>query len=344
LTVREEDLRHWIRAGLIDASTGDRILAFEAQRSIEQQARSERPSLPELLVYLAAAITAAGVTVLAATNWESLSSPARIAVPAVAATAVFGAGSWLRRTQNAALVRGASLLWLLAGALIVGTVAIAAAEAGWSENDVALTSGAAAVITSVSLWAPMGMHPQIVGMGGAAFLFSTAVSTRAAEDWVVAVLGASLALFGLVALIATEFGVLVPVSSARLLAGAGLAVGAFFAGMPPSPPVTELLALVVVVALVAAGIRCQSLVYVAFGVLTAFAGLLKLILRHVESPTLAGVALIVIGLSLLVAIASLYRIRPWTRWGWLTSSPAGMSTGLVGAARSVRPSSDSGNT
>ena len=322
MTASEQDLRRWIRAGLIDLATGERILAFEAERSVP----SERPSLPELFVYLAAAITAAGVTVLAATNWALLSSPARIAIPGLSAAAVLGTGCSLRRTRNDAVVRGSSLLWLLAGALIVGTVAIATTEADWSENQIALTSGAVAVITSVSLWALMRMHPQIVGIGGAVFLFSTAVSAFATEDWIVAVLGVSLAMFGLVALTATEGGVLMPVSSARLLAGAGLAAGAFFAGMPPSPPVTELLALVVVLALVTAGIRFQSLVYVAFGVLTAFAGLLKLILRHVESPTLAGVALIGIGLILLLAIAGLYRTRPWTRWGWPPATPTTRET------------------
>lgn len=313
LTAREDDLRRWIDAGLIDVATRDRILTFEAERSIEPQAPSGRPGVPELLVYLATAITAAGVTVLAATNWENLASPARIAIPGVAAAATFGAGSWLRRTQNAALVRGASLAWLLAGVLIVGTVAIAAAEAGWSENDVALASGVSAVIASVALWAPMRMHPQIVGIGGAAFLASSALSVRAAEDWMGTALGASLALFGTAALITVEGGVLVPRSSARLLAGAGLVVGALYAGLPPSPPVTELLALVVVIVLLSTGIRLQSLVYIAFGVVGAFGGLLTLILRHVESPTLAGLALIAIGLLLLLAIAGLHKTRPWDR-------------------------------
>jgi hypothetical protein len=136
---------------------------------------------------------------------------------------------------------------------------------------------------------------------------------QAAEDWIVAALGAVLAAFGLVALVATEYGILTPRMSARLIAGAALAFGGFWAGMPPSPAVTELLAVAVVLVLIAAGIRFQSLVYVAFGVVTAFACMLKLILRHVEDPTLAGLALVAIGVVLLVAIAGLGKARPWER-------------------------------
>jgi hypothetical protein len=123
----------------------------------------------------------------------------------------------------------------------------------------------------------------------------------------------SLAAFGLIALAAVESGMLTPRSSARLLAAAGLGFGAFFAGLPPSPPVAELLAIAVVGVLLAAGLRYRSLVYIAFGVLTAFAGLMKLILRHIDDPTLAGLALVGIGLLLLVAILVLGSYKPWTR-------------------------------
>jgi hypothetical protein len=315
VVTRDEDLRRWIRAGLLDASTGERILAFEAERSAERAARSERPGFIEVLVYLSAAITAAGTTVLAATNWDNLASLSRIAIPGVAAAAVLFAGDRLRRSRNDAFTRGASLAWLLGGALVVATVTIAASESGGSEETVALASGLSALATSVALWAPMRMHPQIAGIGAALFLLSTAISVRAPADWSVAVLGASWAWSGLVVLLATEFGILAPTFSARLLAGLGLAFGSFNAGLKPSPPIAELLAPAAVVILLTAGIRLQSLAYIAFGVLVAFAGLLTLILRHVQSPTLAGLALIAIGLLLLLAIAAIRNSLPWARFG-----------------------------
>ncbi len=315
MTASHDDLQRWIDAGLIDRATADRILVFEAERSRERRADLGRPGVQELLIYLAAAITGAGFTVLAATNWEHLSSPARVAIPGLSAGAVLASGYWLARIRNDALARGASLLWLVGGALVVGTVAIAAREGGLSENDTALAAGVTAMIVSVALWIPSRTHPQLAGIGAAELLFSTAVSARAAEDWNIAVLGALLAALGVVMLIASERNVLVPRSSARLLAAVALTVGAFWSGLPPSPAFLELLALVVVAALVTAGMRFQSLVYVAFGVLTAFAAMLTLILRHVESQTLAGLALIAIGLILLLAITGLYRTQPWSRWG-----------------------------
>jgi hypothetical protein len=99
-----------------------------------------------------------------------------------------------------------------------------------------------------------------------------------------------------------------------LVAAAGLAFGAFWAGMPPSPPITELLSLAVFGVLIAAGVRRQSLVYVGFGVVTGFQALLKLVLRHVDDPTLAGLALIGLGLLLLLAIAGLRSSKLWGRW------------------------------
>lgn len=326
MNATRDNLRRWTDAGLIDAATAERIVAYEVEGAKAREADSGRPSVPELLIYLAAAITAAGIAVLVATSWDQLGSFLRVAIPTFSSAAVFSVGYWLRRLPNGAMVRGASLLWLLAGALMVAAVTIAAAEVGWNENDVALAGGVVAILVSVVLWAPMRMHPQIAGMAGAAFLFSTALSSRVAEDWIVGVLGASLAAFGLVALVAAEARVLVPHSSARLLAGAGVAYGGFFAGMPPSPPIMELVAVVAVIVLLSAGIRFRTLVYIAFGVLTAFAGMLTLILRYVESPTLAGLALVAIGLLLMVAIAGLRKTQPWSHRGGLISGSTGGST------------------
>jgi uncharacterized membrane protein len=327
MTASKTDVRRWIDAGILDASTAERLLQFEAERTAERRARSGRPEVPELLVYLASAIVGAGMTILVATNWEHLASAARIAIPGIAAVAVLAAGCALLATRNDALIRGASLAWLLAGALVVATVAIAMVEGGASENDAALVAGITALLASVALWYPLRMHPQIVGIGGAEFLFATAVSARAAEDWAVAVLGVVLALFGAVGLIAAEYGVLVPRSTARLLAAAGLAFGAFWSGLPPSPPFTELLSVAVFAVLATAGIKRQSLLYVAFAVLTAFLALLKLVLRHIEDPTAAGLALVAVGLLLLLAIAGLRSTRLWKEWsaaaeraGWNTTA------------------------
>ena len=311
-----DDLQRWVDAGLIGPTTASRILSFEAARDGvvgQQEGALWRPNLPELLIYLAAAIIAAGISVLVATNWDQLTSAARIAIPAAASAATFIAGYWLKRRGEDAALRAASLLWLLAGALSVGAVAILATELDVSENLTALIAGLAAIILSISLWSPMRMHPQIVGIGAAGFLLSTAISSFFAEDWIAGALAASLATMGAVALVSVEAEVLVPQSSARLLAAAGLAFGGFFAGMPPSPLIMTLVTAFAVALLLAAGIRYGTLVYVAGGVLTTFAGMLTLILRYVDNPTIAGLSLVAVGLLLMFAIAALATRQPWTR-------------------------------
>jgi len=308
-----EDIARWRAAGLIDAATAERILAFERERAA-RQSRADRPGLVEILIYVAAAIVAAGATLLAATNWDALAVAARIAVPGIAALVTLAAGYALRQTGAAPMLRAASLAWVLAGALAAATAAVAASEAGWSEDTVAIAAGLTAVAVALALWSQLRMHPQVIGIGAAWVLLSTSVSSLAADDWIIAALGAMLALFGLAALLATELGVFVPRASARIVAGAALAAGGVFAGMPPSPPLTELFAVPVIAILIGAALRQQSLVYVAFAVLTAFAALLRLILRHVDDPTLAALALIAIGLLLLAGIAAVARARTWERW------------------------------
>lgn len=328
MTVRD-DLQRWAEAGLIDAATVERIIAFETARAQRREPGGERLTVTEILIYLAGAITGAGVAVLTGTNWEHLGSAARMLVPASAAVATFAVGAWARRGPGAAVLRGASLLWLVAGALATVTAAVVASEAGWSEDDVALASGVTALAVSILLWLPMRAHPQVVGMGAAAFLFSSAISGRVAEDWVVGTLGCLLAAFGAAMLVATERGVLVPRASARLVAAAGLAFGGFYAGMPPSPAALMVVTAAAVAVLLASGLRYGSLVYVAAGVAAAFAAMLILILRYVDNPTLAGLALVALGLLLMMAVLAVGRARPWVRWH---SGPPGGAAGMEGRA------------
>jgi hypothetical protein len=161
----------------------------------------------------------------------------------------------------------------------------------------------------------------LVGIAGAAFLLASALSSYAGDS-APTVVGLSLAGAGLLGLIATEFWVFRPLVSARLLTGAAMALGAFFAGMPPGPAVAELVAVAATALLIAASIRFGTLTYTVFGVLAAFVGLITAILRHIDNPTLAAVALIAVGLALLAVIGAINRYRPWrTKRAALPAAP-----------------------
>src|SRR6186997_1755332 len=98
----EQLLRRWQDAGLLDQDAVSRVLAFEERRAT----RGERPGVVEALVYLALAITGVGVVVLIASNWEHLGSPARSAIPGVAALVALGAGWLMLHRPSPELRRG----------------------------------------------------------------------------------------------------------------------------------------------------------------------------------------------------------------------------------------------
>ncbi len=85
----------------------------------------------------------------------------------------------------------------------------------------------------------------------------------------------------------------------------------FFLGMPDAPVVAEVTSFAVAVLLIGAGIRYRMLISTVLGVFSAFLGLVVGILRHIDDPTLAAVALIAVGLGLLAAIVVKGRSRPW---------------------------------
>lgn len=312
MSVSTTDVRRWVDAGVVDAATADRILAFEAASGRQPPDRAA-PAITEFLVYLAAAIVGVGVTVLVATNWEDLGLLPRLLIPGGAAIVALIAGQALRRSPQPPLARAGTVVWLLATALATATVAIATHEAGWDEENTALAAGLSAVAVAVVLWALSQTHAQVIGLSAALFLLALSFTARWHGDSGAAVFGTSLAVFAALALIATEARILVPRITAQLLGSAGLALGAFWAGLPPGPGLAALVALAASVALVAASLRFNTLIYMIFAVLIAFAGLVTVILRHIDNTTFAALALIGVGLALLVAIAVIARTRPWRK-------------------------------
>ena len=307
MSVTIEDVQRLVAAGVINTDTGDQILAFEGARS----RRRELPGVSEIAAYLGAAIAGAGIVVLIATNWGSLPTFVRMLVPAVAAVAALSAGLGFRGANRADFDRAASVAWLLASALIVVTVAVSGIEAGRAEADVALASALVAVPTALGFWWVSRTHVQLAGIAGAMLLLGMALTSRASGDWGFVVFGLSVTASGLLGFIATETGLLTPRVTARILSAAALTLGAIYAGLPPAHPIGELAALLVTVVLLVASIQLGVLAYTVFAVLTAFGGLVTAILRHIDSPTIAALALIVVGLAVLAAIAAISRYRPW---------------------------------
>lgn len=116
-------LDEWVRASLITQAQADAIRAFEGREA----PRAPIALITEALGYLGAALAAAAAAVLVGRSWNDAPSGLRILLPGGAALVMVAAGWALRRTEDAAIARLASVLWLLAAGL-----------AGWFGGQLAL--------------------------------------------------------------------------------------------------------------------------------------------------------------------------------------------------------------
>lgn len=307
----EEHLRRWQDAGLLEADAAERIRAFEQEARREEG--GERPGVMEALIYLGLAVVSVGVIVLAGSNWDDLESWARVAVIGVPALLALVVGQGMRTEQAAELRRGGWVAWLVAVALAGGTAAVWANEAGWDPESVALTAGIVATAFALAAWALEPQHPQVVALAGSFVLLGGGVGAKA-DDYQLFIGAGVVTLAGLAALLLAETGLLTPRLSARVLAGAGLAAGAFYMGIDGD---IGRWAVVFVFAaggiLVVASIVGGTFIYMLFGVGALFFGLLRVMIEYVENPTLRALGLMAAGTLLIAGVLLAARFRPWQR-------------------------------
>jgi uncharacterized membrane protein len=300
-------LRRWQDAGLIDRDTARRIIIWEDQ----QEARSERPGVVEALVYLGLAVIGVGVAVLIGSNWEHLATPARIAIPAAAALVALIAGWIMLGSRQPELRRGGQAAWLLALGLAAGTAGVAGSEADMAGENIILLVALVALAVSIPLWWWSKTHLQVIGVAAGGFLASLAVTSRF-EDAGPEAFGLSLAAVALAGLLLTELNILRPQLTARALSTLGLVLGGFFSGID-GPVWAEAVSFAVAALLITLSIRRGLFGYMAGGVAAVFIGLVTAILRHIDEPTIAALALIALGVLLLAGIIALERFRPWAQ-------------------------------
>jgi hypothetical protein len=142
-------LDEWVRASLITEAQADAIRAFEDRRA----PRASITLISEALGYLGAALAAAAAAVLVGRSWNDASPGLRILLPGVASLAMVAAGWSLRRTEDAAIARLASVLWLLAAGLS-GWFGGQLASDGFDASDqgVVLGVGIGVTVTAVPLY------------------------------------------------------------------------------------------------------------------------------------------------------------------------------------------------
>jgi AcrR family transcriptional regulator len=306
----ESYLRDWREAGIVDEAIERRVREFEDARRARP---TERPTVLEALIYLGLAIIAVGVVVLVGSNWQHLQPWARIAVAAVPGGLGVLAGIALRSSALPAMRRGADVTWLTATALLTVAFAVIGSEADWTPEHTVLACGVAATALALSLWVSSPSHPQIVGVGVAVLLFSIGLSVNASEHEMM-IASITIAAFGVTGILLAETGLLQPQTSARLLSALAFATGAYGSGPEDIDPAwAEVLVFVAAAALIALSIQRGVFVYMVAGVVALFVGLITVILRHVDDPTMASLALVIIGAVVIAVVMLLVQLRPWSR-------------------------------
>jgi len=305
----EQHLERWQAEGLLDAATAQRIRDFEAPR--ERERAGERPGIMEALIYLGLAVVSVGVIVLLTSNWDVLETWARITVMVVPAALATLVGQVMRTSDQPEIRRGGWVAWLVAVALFAGAAAVIGNESDWESKDQALAAGIVATALALAMWALEPQHPQVIGVAGSLFLLCVALAARA-DEANLAIGSGLISVIGLAGIILAELGLLTPRFTARAIAAAALAVASFYIGVDPD--VSNAFEAVVFVAgavLVVASIRFGVFVYMLFGVAAVFAGLIQVMLSHIDDPTLAALGLMVVGTLLIAGVLLLARFRPW---------------------------------
>ncbi|MBI2764800.1 MAG: DUF2157 domain-containing protein [Chloroflexi bacterium] len=309
MSALDSQLHRWQEAQLLDAETAERIRRFEGGRQ-----HDARPGAVEAIVYLGIAVVAVGSVVVIAANWNHLAAPVRLSLPALSALIVLIIGWYMLRSPSPQLTRGGQLAWLLALALMGTTFAVNADELGLGPERNLLATGAAVTVLAAAFWLWSRTHAQVTGIAAGCLLVALGLAAVIDnDDYRTLLFGAFLLAAGAVGIALAELNLLRPRETVRLLSGLGALLGAFYSGVPPALAPFEAIGFVAGCALVALSIWRGVFMYMGFGVAVLFIALLTLVLRHVDDPTAAGLALTGMGLALLAGIVLLERLRPWAR-------------------------------
>lgn len=304
-----EHLSRWVKAGVLDESTASRIRDYEhdqarVRATSEDGERFERPGVVEALVYLGLVVVSVGALVLLVSNWDQLTSWARIAVVAASTAVTLALGFGLRAMDDSAVRRGGQAAWLVSVALFAVLLAVIIQETTGGIDDEDSTQwmlliAASSLIYASVLWAIEPSHAQVLAIGGAGFFLAQTAGAWPDEFSVelAAVTGVAIGGTGLVL---SELGFMQPRSAARPIFSLVALVTSFMA-MFETALAWEFLVFAVAGTLIAAGVARNSFTMLVLGILGAFIGLVSFMFAHFSSEIGAPVALIISGVLLLAA-------------------------------------------
>jgi hypothetical protein len=303
-----DHLHLWVDASLISPDEADAIETFEHVTQPEAVPTPRRiPLVTEALAYVGIALAAAAGAVLLGDRWDEFTPAARAISIGASAAVVFLAGLSLLRSQDEAIARLASILWLIATGLL-------AADAFLIAHDVldmrgrapTFVMGVTTTIVGGALYAIRRRGPQQVGLLAGLFMLAGVVST----DLTVA--------FGAVWVVAVAWVVLglahrLPPSWTALVTGAVAALYAPLMMQQGSSHVGMWLGLATGVAFIVASVLLHETVLLAFGAVGAFVYLIQVIARLFGGT--AGMPIALLAVGAVVLATAVWLARRSTRTG-----------------------------
>ena len=303
-----EQLDRWTAAGLIDSGQASRIEAAEQARAISQP-RRRLPLVAEVLGYLGAVLAAAAIAVALRQVWKHVPPGAWLAFTAVVAVGLLVAGALVLAEADPAFGRLRSVLWLLATASTAAFATVLTSKfLHLSDSSVALSAETAWLVCAIPLWwLTRSPVQQAVAFGGAIALTETGLDridphagpfAYGLALWILAVAWGA----------AVARGFLMPRVTGLLLSGVGALVGATIA-MSADNPLGQLLALLTVAGLLAAGIAAHRVLLIAIGAAGTLFVIPAAANRYLPGSLAAPLAVATVGLVLLTIAMWLARQR-----------------------------------
>jgi predicted membrane protein DUF2157 len=303
-----EQLDRWTAAGIIDVGQASRIEAAEQARAVAQP-RRRLPLVAEVLGYLGAVLAATAIGVALRQVWKHVPPAAWLTFAAVLAIGMLVAGALVRPQTEPAFARLRSVLWLLATASAAAFAAVLTTKfLHLSNNSVALSAETAWLICAIPMWwRTRSAVQQAAAFGGAIALIETGLDRIDPHAGSFAY-GLTLWVLAFAWGAAVARGYLVPRITGLLLSGLGALVAATIA-MSADTPLGQMLALLTVAALLAAGITTHRVLLIAIGAAGTLYVIPRAANRYLPGSVAAPLAVAVVGLVLLAIALWLARQR-----------------------------------
>jgi hypothetical protein len=295
-------LERWMSEGLITAEQAHAIRAKE-------DARGRGVAVPaEVLAYVGAILALSAVVFIASQVWAGLSIAEQVGLVALATSALWAGGWWVRGDRDPVRRRLTAVLWFLSAGGIGWLADLVATDVLDIDDGYALVIGLAVVLYAGVLYLYRRTSlQQIAVAGGVAFLCGGLSDIAGGDDWFGFLLWATGALWVLF----TFVGSLTPrrtgfaIGAVGALAGSQAAVIEFF-----ERPEEWGLALgsISAAALVFLSVLSGELVLLGFGIGGLFIFLVQVLDEHLANGLGGPLALFVGGLALVgVALVAVRR-------------------------------------